>query len=83
MQYKRIYKCLRNAATGKPAISVTDENGYPVNTSFFDSFDETVAYFYELKDELARNQQMEIVNYDDFHFECRAVEGVSARNDSN
>jgi len=85
MQHKRIYQCLRNASTGKAVISVTDEKNQSVNTSFFDSFDETVAYFYELKEELGENDELEIVVINDFHFECRGIECVtsSARNNSN
>jgi hypothetical protein len=83
MQYKRIYKCLQNAATGHATICVADEGGHSLITSVFESLDETIEYFHEIKDELATNEQLEIIEIDEFHFECRSVENFSLRNGSN
>ena len=67
---KKVYKCRRNKKTGKSEICVTDENGNSILTSSFDKMDETVSYFYEIRDELATNKQLSIVQINDFHFEC-------------
>ncbi len=61
---------MRNENTGKVEINVTDERGYPILTSKFDRMDETMRYFYEIRDELATNKQLEIIQIDDFQFEC-------------
>ena len=76
MRRKRIYKCLQNAATDTVEINVTDETGHSIVRSVFDSLEETIAYFHEIKDELSRNEQLEIVEVNDFHFECQSVEKV-------
>jgi hypothetical protein len=61
---------LRNESTGKAEINVTDERGYSILTSRFDRIDDTLRYFYEVRDELATNNQLEIIQIDDFQFEC-------------
>ena len=77
MRRKRIYKCLQNTANDTVEISVTDEKGHSIITSVFDNFEETVAYFQEIKDELSKNEQLEVVEIDDFHFECQSLEKAS------
>ena len=67
---KKVYKCLQNENTGKVEINVTDEKGYPILTSSFDRLDETITYFHEVRDELATNDQIEIIQINDLHFEC-------------
>lgn len=74
MRRKRIYKCLQNTVTDTVEISVTDEKGHSIVTSFFDNLEETVAYFQEIKDELSKNEQLEVIEINDFHFECQTLE---------
>jgi hypothetical protein len=77
MRRKRIYKCLQNTVTGTVEISVTDEKGHSIITSVFGNLEETVAYFQEIKDELSKNEQLEVVEIDDFHFESQSLEKAS------
>ena len=67
---KKVYKCLRNKTTGQAEINVTNERGYSILTSRFERMDETIRYFYEIRDELATNKQLEIIQINDLHFEC-------------
>ena len=67
---KKVYKCRRNKRTGKSEICVLDENGNSILTSSFDQMDETITYFREIRDELATNKQLAVIQINDFHFEC-------------
>lgn len=74
MPHKRIYKCLRDDATDRVRIYVTDEDGHSIVNSVFDNLNETVAYFQEIKNELKENERLKVVEIDDFHFECQSIE---------
>lgn len=76
MPHKRIYKCLPDDATDSVRIDVTDEDGQTIVTSVFDDLNETVAYFQEIKNELKENEKLEVVEINDFHFECQGVETI-------
>jgi hypothetical protein len=81
MQSKRIYKCLQNEVTGDVEITITDESGSSISRAVFDNWDETVAYFFEIRDELVKNTQLEITHIDDFHFESKTRQTLSVKND--
>ena len=68
-----------NAATGMTDVKITDEDGNLINRSSFGSIEEARVYFQEVRDELATNEQLEIVQVNSFHFEykkLKKIEGV-------
>lgn len=73
MAQKRIYECSPNASTGRTEIKLTDEEGNLINKSSFDSLEIASCYFQEIKDELAMNRQLEIIQTDSFHFEYKKL----------
>lgn len=73
MARKRIYECLPNVVTGKTEIKLTDEDGNLINKSSFDSLEKACSYFREIRDELATNKQLEIIQTDNFRFEYKKL----------
>ncbi len=78
MWSKRIYKCLYNRATSNFEVHVTDENGLSVRRLNTDSRKDALAFFYVIRDTLAKNNRIRIKQIDAFHFVCKKSRELTA-----
>lgn len=73
MWSKRIYKCLYNSAASNFEIHVADENGLSIRKLNANTKKDALAFFYVIRDTLARSSQVEIKQINPFHFECKKL----------
>jgi hypothetical protein len=73
MWSKRIYKCLYNSATSDFEVHVADENGLSIRKLNANTKKDALAFFYVIRDTLARTNRVEINQINPFHFECKKL----------
>jgi hypothetical protein len=66
---KRIYQCLPNVSTGMVDVVITDEDGRMIYKSSYDNAEKAQVYFQEIREELAMNKSLEVVQINNSHFE--------------